>query len=253
MGHLPPSVCPIPTEHAPSPPHHQIPRLRRLAQHRRCVAFDSPPTRGLVDAPTPRSDVRTGMKEGRIREVGRVSSGRAPCAADGGCIRRLWRVRRRRGPARAIRPKRIGHSEPPGARLWTRAHSHDPGLPVRQRLTELRNQAEGMRAPQWPHSGCHVHAGVGVSEDDRPYAFRHGRCVAKTAALAGRAARTAPGFAPASPRLAPPSTHHPSLITHHPSRPYCLHHRALLGDPARRMDWSLRAVRYRWTELLPTS
>jgi len=35
---------------------------------------------------------------------------------------------------------------------------------------------------------------------DRPFAFRPGRCVAKTAALAGRTARTAPGFAPASPQ-----------------------------------------------------
>jgi hypothetical protein len=63
------------------------------------------------------------------------------------------------------------------------------------------DQAEGML--QWPHSGFHVHAGVGVSEDDRPFALRHGRCVAETAALAGRTARTAPGFAPASPQLAP--------------------------------------------------
>ena len=63
------------------------------------------------------------------------------------------------------------------------------------------DQAEGML--QWPHSGFHVHAGVGVSEDDRPFALRHGRCVAETAALAGRTARTAPGFAPASPLLAP--------------------------------------------------
>ena len=56
---------------------------------------------------------------------------------------------------------------------------------------------------QWTHSGFHAHAGVGVSEDDRPCALRHRRCVAETAALAGRTARTAPGFAPASPRLAP--------------------------------------------------
>jgi hypothetical protein len=56
---------------------------------------------------------------------------------------------------------------------------------------------------QWPHSGFHVHTGIGVSKDDRPFALRHGRCVAATAALAGRTARTAPGFAPASPRLGP--------------------------------------------------
>jgi hypothetical protein len=35
------------------------------------------------------------------------------------------------------------------------------------------DQAEGML--QWPHSGFHVHAGVGVSEDDRPVARRFAR------------------------------------------------------------------------------
>ena len=63
------------------------------------------------------------------------------------------------------------------------------------------DQAEGML--QWPHSGFHVHAGVGVSEEHRPFALRHERCVAETAAHAGRTARTAPRFAPASPQLAP--------------------------------------------------
>jgi hypothetical protein len=32
---------------------------------------------------------------------------------------------------------------------------------------------------QWPHSGFHVHAGVGVSEDDRPFAFRLARYCAR--------------------------------------------------------------------------
>ena len=39
------------------------------------------------------------------------------------------------------------------------------------------DQAEGML--QWPHSGFHVHAGVGVSEDDRPFALRLARYCAR--------------------------------------------------------------------------
>ena len=69
---------------------------------------------------------------------------------------------------------------------------HRRRLPARRHLRALARLA-----------GFHVHAGVGVSEDDRPFALRHGRCVAETAALAGRTARTAPGFAPASLQLAP--------------------------------------------------
>ena len=93
---------------------------------------------------------------------------------------------------------------------------------------------------------------------DRPFAFRPGRCVAKTAALAGRTARTAPGFAPASPRLAPPSTHHSSPITHHPPpiAPFAPALGAEVEEPlaiAAPVDWSLRAARYSWTELPPTS
>ena len=67
--------------------------------------------------------------------------------------------------------------------------------------TVHEGQADGMR--QWPRSGLRVHAGVGVSAADCPFALRHGRCVAEMAALAGRTARMAPGFAPASPQLAP--------------------------------------------------
>ena len=37
---------------------------------------------------------------------------------------------------------------------------------------------------QWPHSGFHVHAGVGVSEDDRPFALSLARyCARKPLAL----------------------------------------------------------------------
>jgi hypothetical protein len=87
---------------------------------------------------------------------------------------------------------------------------------------------------------------------------RPGRCVAETPALAGRAARTAPGFAPASPRLAPPSTHHPLPITHHPppTAPFAPALAAEVEEPlaiADPVNWSLRAARYRWTELLPAS
>jgi hypothetical protein len=39
------------------------------------------------------------------------------------------------------------------------------------------DQATGML--QWPHSGFHVHAGVGVSEDDRPFALRLARYCAR--------------------------------------------------------------------------
>jgi hypothetical protein len=45
---------------------------------------------------------------------------------------------------------------------------------------------------QWPHSGCHVHAGVGVSEDDRPFALRLARYRARNqTALDGPTAGTA--------------------------------------------------------------
>ena len=39
------------------------------------------------------------------------------------------------------------------------------------------DQAEGML--QWPHSGFHVHTGVGVSAADRPFALRLARYCAR--------------------------------------------------------------------------
>ena len=52
------------------------------------------------------------------------------------------------------------------------------------------DQAEGML--QWPHSGFHVHAGVGVSEDDRPFALRLARyCARNPMATDGPTAGTA--------------------------------------------------------------
>jgi len=81
------------------------------------------------------------------------------------------------------------------------------------------DQAKGML--QWSHSGFHVHAGVGVSEDDRPLALRLARYCARNPVASDGRRLTADGL----------SVEEPVAIT----------------DP---VNWSLRAARYRWAELL---
>ena len=50
---------------------------------------------------------------------------------------------------------------------------------------------EQWRRAAWPRSGFHVHAGVGVSEDDRPFALRLARyCARNPLALDGPTAGT---------------------------------------------------------------
>jgi len=150
------------------------------------------------------------------------------------------------------------------------------------------DQAEGML--QWPHSGFHVHAGVGVSEDDRPFALRLARYCARNPLALDRLT-----YEPATEQLTYRSdkTDGPTagtqtldpleflarLLTHIPdpgqvmTRYYGWYAsrtrgtRARLVSDGRRLtadglsvegpvaiteavNWSLRAARYRWAELL---
>jgi hypothetical protein len=142
-------------------------------------------------------------------------------------------------------------------------------------------QARGML--QWPHSGFHVHTGVGVSEEDRPSALRLARYCARNPVALERLT-----YEPATERLTycsdkadgptagtqamDPLEFLARLLTHIPdpgqvmtryygwyaSRTRGLRRRQAAGGAAAEeavaitdpVDWSLRAARYRWAELL---
>ncbi|MEK7667130.1 MAG: transposase [Gemmatimonadota bacterium] len=136
---------------------------------------------------------------------------------------------------------------------------------------------------QWPHSGFHVHTGVGVGAEDRPCALRLARYCARNPLALGRLtydpateqltyrSDTADGPTAGTQAL-DPLEFLARLLTHIPdpgqvmtryygwyaSRTRGMRRRQAAGgvaaeepvaitDPA---DWSLRAARYRWAELL---
>jgi len=79
---------------------------------------------------------------------------------------------------------------------------HFCGAPTASTAVPSSGILRGWRPASSPMAASGPTAPSCAGAADRPFALRLARCVAETAALAGRTARTAPGFALASPRLA---------------------------------------------------
>jgi hypothetical protein len=141
------------------------------------------------------------------------------------------------------------------------------------------DQAQGML--QWPHSGFHVHAGVGVPGDDRAFALRLARYCARNPVALERMTydaeveqvtyRSDKAEGPtASTATVDPLEFLARLVTHIPEpgqvmqRYYGWYASRTRGARRRQasdaaeapvaivepVDWSLRAARCRWAELL---
>jgi hypothetical protein len=143
------------------------------------------------------------------------------------------------------------------------------------------DQAQAML--QWPHSGFHVHTGVGVGEEDRPFALRLARYCARNPLALGRltydpateqltyrsdkADGPTAGTQALDPleflaRLLTPIPDPGQVMTRYygwyASRTRGIRRRHAAGGAALEepvaitdpMNWSLRAARYRWAQLL---
>jgi hypothetical protein len=167
--------------------------------------------------------------------------------------------------------------------MTVRPYSSRGGSARRSRNALARATARSRSGLQWPHSGFHVHAGVGVSEDDRPAALRLARYCARNPLALDRLTyepateqltyRSDKADGPTAGTVAlDPLEFLARLLTHIPdpgqvmTRYYSWYTSRTRGMRRRQaaegveidkpvaitdpVNWSLRAGRYRWAELL---